>query len=212
MIYEAVDHDTFKPGDRDGARAHVASFGVTRPFVLFVSSIWRYKNCDGLLRAWRLARHELEGRQLVVVGALRDEKYVAELHTLVAELGIADDVVFVGSVPLEETALFYQAADLLVYPSLNETFGLPILEAMACACPVVTSNVSAMPETAGGAAVLADPHDPASLARAILDATGSGADDLRTQGLRRAKQFTWGATAEATLDVYREVAELRRRR
>ena len=69
-----------------------------------------------------------------------------------------------------------------------------------------------MPETAGGAAVLADPHDPASLARAILDATGSGADHLRTQGLRRAKQFTWGATADATLDVYREVAERRRRR
>ena len=146
------------------------------------------------------------------MGALRDEKYVAELHALVAELGIADDVIFVGAVPLEETALFYQAADLLVYPSLNETFGLPILEAMACACPVVTSDISAMPETAGGAAVLADPHDPASLARAILDGTGPGADALRTLGLRRAKQFTWGATAEATLNVYREVAELRRRR
>ena len=212
LIYEAVDHDVFKPGDRDTARAHVASFGVTRPFVLFVSSLWRYKNCDGLLRAWRLARHELAGRQLVVVGPLRDEKYVAELHSLVAQLGIADDVVFVGGVPHEETAFFYQAADLLVYPSLNETFGLPILEAMACACPVVTSNISSMPEIAGEAALLADPHDPASLARTILDATGSGADNLRTLGLRRAQQFTWGATAEATLDVYREVADLRRRR
>ena len=157
-------------------------------------------------------RHELAGRQLVIVGAERDQRYAAELHSLVDELGIADDVVFVGGVPLEETARFYQAADLLVYPSLNETFGLPILEAMACACPVVTSNISAMPETAGGAALLADPHDPASLARAILDATGTGADGLRTQGLRRAQQFTWGATAAATLDVYREVAERRRQR
>ncbi len=212
LIYEAVDHDIFKPGDRDAARAHVASFGVTRPFVLFVSSLWRYKNCDGLLRAWRLARRELAGRQLVVLGPPRDEKYVAELRSLVAELGIADDVVFAGGVPLEETALFYQAADLLVYPSFNETFGLPILEAMACACPVVTSNMSSMPEIAGGAALLADPHDPASLARTILDATGSGADSLRTLGLRRARQFTWSATAQATLDVYREVAERRRRR
>jgi glycosyltransferase involved in cell wall biosynthesis len=83
---------------------------------------------------------------------------------------------------------------------------------MACACPVVTSNISAMPETAGGAALLADPDDPASLARAILDASGAGADTLRTKGLRRAQQFTWGATAEATLDVYREVAEGRRQR
>jgi len=79
LIYEAVDHDIFKPGDRDAARAHVASFGVTRPFVLFVSSLWRYKKCDGLLRAWKRARHELAGRQLVVLGPQRDEKYVAEL-------------------------------------------------------------------------------------------------------------------------------------
>jgi glycosyltransferase involved in cell wall biosynthesis len=212
LIYEAVDHDIFKPGDREAARANVASFGISKPFVLFVSSLWRYKNCDGLLRAWRLVRHELAGRQLVIVGAERDERYAAELHSLVDELGITDDVVFVGGVSLEETARFYQAADLLVYPSLNETFGLPILEAMACACPVVTSNTSAMPETAGGVALLADPHDPASLARSILDATGSGADGLRTQGLHRAQQFTWGATAEATLDVYREVADRRRQR
>ena len=212
LIYEAVDHDIFKPGDRGAARAHVASFGISKQFVLFVSSLWRYKNCDGLLRAWKLVRHELAGRQLVIVGAERDGRYAAELHSLVDELGITDDVVFVGGVPLEETARFYQAADLLVYPSLNETFGLPILEAMACACPVVTSNTSAMPETAGGVALLADPHDPASLARSLLDATGSGADGLRTQGLHRAQQFTWGATAEATLNVYREVAERRRQR
>jgi glycosyltransferase involved in cell wall biosynthesis len=211
LIYEAVDHDLFKPGNRDAARAYVASFGISRPFVLFVSSLWRYKNCDGLLRAWRLVRHQLEGRQLVVVGAERDERYGAELHSLVDELGIGEDVVFVGGVPLEDTARFYQAADLLVYPSFNETFGLPILEAMACACPVVTSNVTAMPETSGGAALLADPDDPASLGRAILDAIGSGGDALRAQGLGRAKQFTWGATAAATLDVYREVAERRRR-
>ena len=121
------------------------------------------RTADGLLRAWRLIRHELAGRQLVILGAERDRAYSAELHELVAELGIADDVVFVGGVPNEETVHFYRAADLLVYPSFNETFGLPILEAMACACPVVTSNVSSMPEIAGGAAILADPHDPGAI-------------------------------------------------
>ena len=212
LIYEAVDHETFKPGSREDAQAHVTSFGVSRPFVLFVSSLWRYKNCDGLLRAWKLVRDRLDGRQLVIVGAERDAPYGAELHSLAHELGIAQDVVFVGPVPLEETARFYQAADLLVYPSFNETFGLPILEAMACACPVVTSNVTAMPETAGGAARLADPADPESIGRAILDATGSGSDTLRSLGLDRARQFSWGATAAATLDVYREVAQRRRQR
>ena len=213
LIPEAVDHDVFKPGDRAAARAEVASsYGISKPFGLFVSSLWRYKNCHGLLNAWKRARPELAGRKLVIVGAERDEQYAAELHALVADLGIDDDVVFVGGVPLEETARFYRAADFLVYPSLNETFGLPILEAMACACPVVTSNVSAMPETAGGAALLADPNDPAALARSLIDACGPGADGLRSLGLQRAQQFTWGATASATLDVYREVAERRRHR
>jgi glycosyltransferase involved in cell wall biosynthesis len=209
LIHEAVDHDLFKPGDADAARAHVASHGVTKPFVLFVSSLWPYKNCEGLLRAWALARGELGGRQLAVVGAPRYESYADSLRSLAAELGIASDVVFVGKVPLEETVSFYRAADLFVYPSLNETFGLPILEAMACGCPVVTSNTTAMPETAGGAAVLADPTDPASIARAIVEAVGPGRDRLRDDGLRRAGQFTWGATGAATLDVYREVAHAR---
>ena len=213
LIYEAVDHDLFKPGDAGAARARLASYGVTKPFVLFVSSLWPYKNCDGLLRAWALARSELGDRQLAIVGPGRDEKYVAQLHALAAELGISADLVFVGGVALEETVHFYQAADVFVYPSMNETFGLPILEAMACGCPVVTSDTSAMPETAGGAAVLADPKDPASIARAIADAIKLGRDGgLRDKGLRRAAEFTWGATGAATLDVYREAAGLRRHR
>ena len=213
LIHEAVDHDLFKPGDVAAARAHIASYGVTEPFVLFVSSLWPYKNCDGLLRAWALARGELSGRQLAIVGPARDEKYVARLHSLAAELGITGDLVFVGGVPLEETVRFYQAADVFVYPSLNETFGLPILEAMACGCPVVTSDTSAMPETAGGAAILADPKDPASIAQAITDAAKLGrAGGLAEAGLRRASQFTWAATGAATLDVYREAAERRRSR
>src|SRR5262249_35982027 len=167
----------FRPGDAAAARAQVASYGITKPYVLFVSSLWPYKNCDGLLRAWALARGELGDRQLVVVGPGRDEKYVAQLHALAAELGISADVVFTGGVPLEETVRFYRAADAFVYPSLNETFGLPILEAMACGCPVVTSDTSAMPETAGGAAVLSNPRDPASIARAIVEAVGR--DGLR---------------------------------
>ena len=212
MIPEAVDHDLFKPGDVAEARAQVASHGVTKPFVLFVSSLWPYKNCEGLLRAWALARGELGGRQLAVVGAPRYESYGDSLRSLAADLGIASDVVFVGKVPLEETVSFYRAADLFVYPSFNETFGLPILESMACGCPVVTSDISAMPETAGGAAILANPKEPAAIAKAIVEAIGPGQDHLRELGLKRASQFTWAATAASTLDVYRESAERRRHR
>jgi glycosyltransferase involved in cell wall biosynthesis len=213
MIPEAVDHGLFKPGDAAAARAWAAaSYRITKPFVLFVSSLWPYKNCEGLLRAWALARRDVGDRTLVIVGAGREKQYVAQLHLLAEQLGIAEDVMFVGGVPLEDTARFYQAADAFAYPSLNETFGLPILEAMACGCPVVTSDASAMPETAGGAALLCDPKEPASIARAIVEALGSGRDRLRDAGLRRANQFTWATTAASTLDVYREVADRRRHR
>jgi glycosyltransferase involved in cell wall biosynthesis len=210
LIYEAVDHELFRPGDANEARAHVKSYGVTKPFALFVSSMWPYKNTDGLLRAWAHARADLGDCQLVIVGPVRDEKYGATLHALVDELGIAEDVVWTGGVPLTETVQFYRAADVFVYPSFNETFGLPILEAMASGCPVVTSDTSAMPETAGGAAVLCNPADPAAIARAMTEAIG-GRNRLRDAGLQRAGQFTWGKTAASTLNVYREAAERRRK-
>ena len=97
----------------------MASRGVTKPFVLFVSSMWPYKNADGLLRAFAHARAELGDRQLAIVGPVRDEKYGAALHALVAELGLGGDVVWVGGVPLDETVQFYRAADVFVYPSLQ---------------------------------------------------------------------------------------------
>ncbi len=210
LIPEAVDHELFRPGDRDEAARRLAEqHGIDRPFVLFVSSLWPYKNCDGLLQAFATAKADLEGHRLVVVGPGRDKTYVAELRALAARLGIADDVVWVGGVPLEETVDFYRAADVFVYPSHNETFGLTILEAMACGCPVVTSNRSAMPETAGGAAVLADPDDPRSIGAAILRARDT-AEKLRVDGLTRAAQFTWAQTAKQTLEVYREVHANRR--
>lgn len=209
LIPEAVDHEVFRPGDPEQARQRLAErYAVDRPFVLFVSSLWPYKNCEGLLRGFALVKDDLDGHQLVVVGPGRDTAYVAQLHALADELGIADDVVWVGGVALEETVDFYRAADVFVYPSHNETFGLTILEAMACGCPVVTSDRSAMPETAGGAAVLADPEAPETIGRAILEAMAS-ADSLRPRGLARAGEFTWAQTAKSTLEVYREVHAMR---
>lgn len=206
LIPEAVDHEVFRPGDREEAAIRLRQeHGIEGPFVLFVSSLWAYKNCDGLLRAFALARTRLPDHRLVVVGSAADARHAGELRTLADELGIADRVTWVGGVPHHDTLPFYRAADAFVYPSHNETFGLPILEAMACACPVVTSDCSAMPETAGGAAKLADPSDPGSIADAVVDACGGDNARLRELGPPRAAEFTWAATAKATLEVYREV-------
>ncbi len=210
LVPEAVDHDLFKPAGRAAPMQRLSRYGVNRPFALFVSSLWPYKNCAGLLRAWAHAHPALGGRQLVVVGGGTYTRHQDQLKRLARELGIASETLFVGQVPLEETASFYQAADAFVYPSLNETFGLPILEAMACGCPVVTSNVTAMPETAGGAAVLCDPTDHRSIAAALLEALGPRSAELRQLGLRRAAEFSWATTATRTLEVYREVHERRR--
>jgi glycosyltransferase involved in cell wall biosynthesis len=208
LVYEAIDHELFRPGDVASARARIARYGVSKPFALFVSTLWPYKNTEGLLRAWALAHSDLGDRQLVIVGRC-DADYLARLRSLAAGLGIGADVLFTGGVPLADTVPFYQAADVLVYPSFNETFGLPILEAMACGCPVVTSDTSSMPEVAGGAAILSDPKDPTSIARSITEAVGAG-DRLRDAGIKRAGEFNWEAMADATLDVYREVAVRRR--
>ena len=206
LIPEAVDHQVFRPGDATEAADRLRrERGIEGPFILFVSSLWAYKNCDGLLRAFALARRDLPDHRLVVVGSAADAAYAAELQALAHELDIAEDVLWVGGVAHHETLPFYRAASAFVYPSHNETFGLPILEAMACGCPVVTSDRSAMPETAGGAAVLADPEDPASIAAAIVSACGDAGSRLRELGPARAAQFTWAATAKATLEVYREV-------
>jgi glycosyltransferase involved in cell wall biosynthesis len=206
LIPEAVDHDLFRPGDRDQAWDHVTrTYDVTKPFVLFVSSLWQYKNAAGLISAFAAAKAELGDRQLVLVGPDRDREYVAELHALAEEMDVAGDVVWVGGVPLAETVPFYRSADVFAYPSFNETFGLPILEAMACGCPVVTSNTTAMPETAGGAALLADPSNPDSIADALVKACGPENERLRGAGPERAGEFTWAASAKSTLEVYRQV-------
>jgi glycosyltransferase involved in cell wall biosynthesis len=155
------------------------------------------------------ARAALPDHRLVVLGPPRDAGYVAELRALADSLRIKDRIDWVGGVPHEETVHFYRAASVLAYPSFNETFGMPILEAMASGCPVVTSDLSAMPETAGGAALLADPSDPDSIRASLEAAAGTEATLLRKLGLKRAQDFTWAVTAERTLEVYRRVYERR---
>jgi glycosyltransferase involved in cell wall biosynthesis len=113
---------------------------------------------------------------------------------------------WLGRVRDAELAALYRGALCVAYPSLYEGFGIPILEAMACGAPVVTSAGGATEEVAGGAAVLVDPREPVSIADGLAEAIGRR-DELRALGLARARSFSWSATAEATLAVYREVVD-----
>jgi glycosyltransferase involved in cell wall biosynthesis len=160
-----------------------------------------------------------EGDYVLAVGTLEPRKNLSRLAEAARLAGVELRVVGArgwGDVPLagvrwlgeqddEELARLYRGAAAVAYPSLYEGFGIPILEAMASGTPVVTSEGGATEEVAGGAAVLVDPRDPASIAAGIAGAVARR-DDLRALGLERARSFTWAEVARRTVDVYREAA------
>ena len=171
-------------------------------FVLFVSNLHPRKNLAGLLRAM----HQLPNRHrdvaLVVVG--RELNLPPATRHLLVELGLGGRVLFTGYLTTEELVCLYNLAQLFVYPSFFEGFGLPPLEAMACSTPVVTSNTSCLPEVVGDAALTADPNNPEAMAECIcrlLDDQELAAD-LRQRGLRRAAMFSWQRAARQTFNVY----------
>ncbi|MFQ5603401.1 MAG: glycosyltransferase family 4 protein, partial [bacterium] len=206
LVYEAIDHQTFRPAssaDLKKNKQYLKKLGIHSPFILFVSSLYKYKNAETLIEAFA----GIENRKylLVIVGYPREKAYFERLKNLVSKLNLTEKVIFTGGVSHDETAIFYQSAELFVYPSKYETFGLTVLEAMACGCPVITSNVSSMPEIAGGAAWFFDPLSPAELAFSIRKILGESRlrNELIDKGLKRAKEFTWRKTAEKTLESFR---------
>ncbi len=173
-------------------------------FILSVGSLEPGKNRTTLLNAFAELRRRGVEHKLVVAGQ-RAWKYGADFH-LAEELGLKGQVVFTGYVPPDEMPALYNAADLFAFPSLYEGFGLPVLEAMACGVPVVTSNVSSLPEVAGDAALLTDPRDAPALCDALerILRDDSLRAELRRRGLERAATFSWEKAARETIGVYQE--------
>jgi glycosyltransferase involved in cell wall biosynthesis len=195
----------FRPID-DPAVLDRLRYGHMLPdrFILSVGSLEPGKNRATLLKAFAELRRRGVEQNLVVAGQ-RAWKYGADFR-LAEDLGLKGHVVFTGYVMPEEMPALYNAADLFVFPSLYEGFGLPVLEAMACGVPVVASNVSSIPEVAGDAALLVDPRDDAALCDAmerILKDSGLQAT-LRQRGVERAATFSWEKAARETIAVYEE--------
>lgn len=186
-------------------------FGISRSFLLAVGSLQPRKNLVRLIRAYARLRAEHSGfaPQLVIVG--RKLWLADEIFAEVRRQRWAEDVILTGYVADADLAKLYRAATAFVYPSLFEGFGLPPVEAMACGTPVVTSNVSSLPEVVGDAALLVDPGDEQALAAALLRIVSDQPlrAKLREQGIVQAGKFTWRAAAEKTLQLYRESFELR---
>lgn len=194
----------FRPVDRDPAQLAALGLAPDRRFVLVVGQYAPYKNHDGAMRAFAQAFPD-GGMDLVFVQ--RRGAHSHRLMRLADELGLSGRVHMLGSIGREAMVQLYSAASALLHPSLCEGFGNPLAEAMACGCPVVTSDVSAMPEVTGGAASLVPPGDAAAIAAALRQVVDDGAmaDAMRWKGLARASELSWQAFAAANLDIYRRL-------
>lgn len=182
--------------------------GATGPYFLVVGQNQPSKAHDVALRAFAAVARDVPQR-LVLVQRLEPGR---GLHRLAQELGVAERVSFVAGVSQEQLLAVFQAATALVQPSLAEGFGLPALEAIACGCPVIASDIPPLREVLGDSGTFAPPGDAPALA-AALRKLGSDAElraELRARGLEQAKTFSWDETAALTWQVYQEVAASRR--
>ena len=209
VIYNAIDERFMQPPDEAQMERVRQRYQLDRPFVLYVGNIKPHKNVTRLIEAFALARAGgLEDLTLLVIGD--DLSRYPALRQTVHRHKLDKHVRFLGFQPYETLSSFYRLARVFVFPSLYEGFGLPPLEAMACGTPVVTSNVSSMPEVAGNAAVLVDPYDPESIADGIQNAVTDEAlrQDLIARGVERVRAFSWTESVARIHATYIEVLTL----
>lgn len=205
VIPHGVD-PVFRPLVADDARASAVRrrYNLPSTFALAVGSIEPRKNLPRLIEALERLRGRPESADIFLVHA-GPEGWQPEAATdLMRRPGLSSVARFLGYVPTEDLVALYSLARVFVYPSLWEGFGMPVLEAMACGCPVVTSNVSSMPEVAGEAAVFVDPYSTEDVARGVAVAWEDAPlrDRLVALGRERAAQFTWARAARETVAVY----------
>ena len=214
VVYNAID-ERFLHGHASAAdRALIAQrYQVSYPFLLYAGRISPHKNVLRLIEAFSALKTELEKDQLwpdlklIIIGD--DLSGNPDLRRTVVRSGVQNDVRFLGFVPIEVLRIFYDEAKVFVFPSLYEGFGLPPLEAMAHGTPVITSNISSLPEVVGNAAVLVNPENVFEIMRALhrvlTDRTLR--DRMKERGYQQAMRYSWDISVRRILDVYRSVAQ-----
>jgi glycosyltransferase involved in cell wall biosynthesis len=211
VIPNAIDERFWVPPPEEEVVRVRERYQLNDPFVLYTGNIKPHKNIERLIEAfYRLRRGGPDNLRLLIIG---DEisKYPT-LRRAVHRHMLHKHVRFLGFVPDGTLAVLYRLAAVFAFPSLYEGFGLPPLEAMASGTPVVTSNVSSLPEVVGDAAVLIDPYDPDAIAagiRRVLEDEGLR-EDLRERGYRRAREFSWERSVARIREIYGEVVAERR--
>jgi glycosyltransferase involved in cell wall biosynthesis len=206
VIYTGVD-DAYQPLPSEQVEQYRRQKGWPDAFILMVGTLEPRKNHLGLINAYARYREMAQSPLPLLIGGGKGWHF-DRIFQRVQALGLEDAVQFLGFVPWEDLPWLYNAATLFVYPSRYEGFGLPVAEAMRCGTPVITSNVSSLPEVAGDAALTIDPDNPDELAAAmvlVLEKEPQRLQVMREKGFHQAARFTWEQTAAETADVYARI-------
>ena len=196
-VYNGIDHEQFTPSGRSTSDVS----DVRTPYVLHVSNYTEKKNPEGILRAFARV-NDVADAPLVICG--RGWRTNTDIRELITALELDDRVTLTGYVSKEALISLYQNAAMFLYPSLHESFGLPIVEAMACGTPVVTADRYAPPEIAGDAALTCNPTSPQEIANCVrrILVDPNLAATLSERGIKRARTFSWNSTVDRILRIY----------
>lgn len=182
-------------------------YGIKDDFILYVGGFSPRKNIKGLIQAFGRIKEKLKNNCKLVILGKKGRSYY-DYRDLAYNLGLKEDVVFTGYVPVEQLPIFYNAAAIFCYPSFYEGFGLPPLEAMACGTPTISSNVTSMPEILGDDVIYIEPEDVEAMSEKILQLLGDKKlrVEMSFKGLRRSAMYSWKKTAIETIQVLSKTA------
>ena len=185
------------------------TYNLPNRYILYLGINKPHKNLPQLIRVWKTVISQLLDPPVFVIAGAWDERY-PETKQLVAELDLTDTIKFLGPVSDEDLSGLYAGADLFVFPSQYEGFGLPVIEAMACGTAVACSHTSSLPEVGGNAAAYFNPNDTSDIAKTIIRILQNKDERVSREqlGLKQAAQYTWKNTAQATLRIYRQIQQI----
>ncbi|MFA6282469.1 MAG: glycosyltransferase family 1 protein, partial [Candidatus Omnitrophota bacterium] len=209
VIYCGIDSDFFNFKEEDSDKNILDSLGVRQPYLLYVGALQPRKNVEGALKAALPLIKKNPLLKIIIVGP-KAWKYSGIQKVIAQESDLKKAVMFTGFVEKIALRALYRNSLAFVYIPFYEGFGLPVIEAMACGSPVITSNVTSLPEVAGEAAILVDPQNLNEITTAMDRIVSSAAlrDELRQKGFRRAKDFSWQKAAKETFAIYQKAAGL----
>lgn len=199
----------YKPLHKDSCKSILKDkYNINKKFILYLGGFSERKNVHSLITAFSNIYYDLnEEYNLVIVGSYKDDsQYLIKLRD---KLNMTDKIIFTGFAPDEDLPIFYNGCEVFVYPSLYEGFGLPPLEAMNCKTPVITSNLTSIPEVVGDSGILINPHNIIELESSIVEILNDDSlkDYYGKKGFERAQNFSWQNTAKKTLQAYKKVSD-----